>query len=112
MLAPMAAGHEIYTVEALAADGKLAEVQQAMASGGGSQSGYCTRGFVMSMFAEQCRPGRNSACDPHELGGNLCRCTGYRPIRDAALSLGPAPSGAFLDRLSLPAPRLDAVEYE
>ena len=47
-----------------------------------------TPGFVMSLFAEQYRPGRAGPCDPHELGGNLCRCTGYRPIRDAALSLG------------------------
>jgi xanthine dehydrogenase small subunit len=112
MLAPMAAGHEIYTVEGLAADGKLAEVQQAMAVGGGSQCGYCTPGFVMSLFAEQYRPGRAHPCDPHELGGNLCRCTGYRPIRDAALSLGPAPAGDFLDRLSRPAPVLEAMEYE
>ena len=112
MLAAMAVGHEIYTVEALAAGGKLAEVQRAMAAGGGSQCGYCTPGFVMSMFAEHYRPGRVGPCDPHELGGNLCRCTGYRPIRDAALSLGPAPSGDFLDRLSRPAPRLEAIEYE
>jgi xanthine dehydrogenase small subunit len=112
MLAPMAAGHEIYTVEALAAGGKLTEVQQAMAAGGGSQCGYCTPGFVMSMFAEHYRPGRSGACDPHELGGNLCRCTGYRPIRDAALSLGPAPAGDFLDRLSRPAPQLEAIEYQ
>jgi xanthine dehydrogenase small subunit len=112
MLARMAAGHEIYTVEALAADGKLADVQRAMAAGGGSQCGYCTPGFVMSLFAEHYRPGRIGACDPHELGGNLCRCTGYRPIRDAALSLGPAPSGDFLDRLSRPAPRLEAIEFE
>jgi xanthine dehydrogenase small subunit len=112
MLAPMAAGHEIYTVEALAADGKLAEVQQAMAAGGGSQCGYCTPGFVMSMFAEHYRPGRSGPCDPHELGGNLCRCTGYRPIRDAALSLGPPPAGDFLDRLSRVAPVLQAIEYE
>jgi xanthine dehydrogenase small subunit len=112
MLAPMAAGHEIYTVEALAANGKLAEVQQAMAAAGGSQCGYCTPGFVMSMFAEQYRPGRAGRCDPHELSGNLCRCTGYRPIRDAALSLGDAPAGEFLDRLSRPAPRLEAIEYE
>lgn len=111
MLASMAAGHEILTVEALASDGNLSEVQQAMAAGGGSQCGYCTPGFVMSMFAEQYRPGRIGACDTHELGGNLCRCTGYRPIRDAALSLGPAPSGDFLDRLLRPAPRLDAIEY-
>ena len=105
MLAPMAAGHEIYTVEALAAGGKLAEVQQAMAAGGGSQCGYCTPGFVMSMFAEHYRPGRSGPCDPHELGGNLCRCTGYRPIRDAALSLGPPPAGDFLDRLVTPGAR-------
>jgi xanthine dehydrogenase small subunit len=112
MLAPMAAGHEIYTVEALAADGRLAEVQQAMAAGGGSQCGYCTPGFVMSLFAEQYRPGRTQPCDTRELGGNLCRCTGYRPIRDAALSLGMAPAGDFLDRLSRPAPVLEAMDYE
>ena len=112
MLAPMAAGQEILTVEALAADGRLSEVQEAMAQGGGSQCGYCTPGFVMSLFAEQYRKGRTGPCDPHELGGNLCRCTGYRPIRDAALSLGAAPEGAFLDRLSRPGPRLEAIDYE
>ena len=53
MLAPMAADREIYTVEALATRGELAEVQKAMAAAGGSQCGYCTPGFVMSMFAEQ-----------------------------------------------------------
>src|SRR5580698_7248435 len=111
MLAPMAAGQEIYTVEALAADGKLAEVQQAMAAGGGSQCGYCTPGFVMSMFAEQYRPGRSGPCDPHAMSGNLCRCTGYRPIRDAALSIGPPPEGFFLDRLSRPEPRLSTVHF-
>jgi xanthine dehydrogenase small subunit len=112
MLAPMAAGHEIYTVEALAADGMLADVQRAMAAGGGSQCGYCTPGFVMSLFAEQYRPGRVGPCDPLAMGGNLCRCTGYRPIRDAALSLGSPPAGHFLDRLSRPAPRLESMEYE
>src|SRR5215831_20403388 len=106
MLAPMAAGREIYTVEALAENGDLAEAQQAMAAAGGSQCGYCTPGFVVSLFAEQYRPGRNGACDPHALAGNLCRCTGYRPIADAARSLGPAPAGGFRDRLSSPAPRL------
>ncbi|HLK70288.1 MAG TPA: xanthine dehydrogenase molybdopterin binding subunit [Bryobacteraceae bacterium] len=103
---PMAAGHEIYTVEALANRGDLTEAQEAMASGGGSQCGYCTPGFVMSLFAEQHRPGREGACDPHAMGGNLCRCTGYRPIRDAALSLGPAPESALRDRLSDPAPAI------
>ena len=103
---PMVAGQEIYTVEALANHGPLTEAQQAMVDFGGSQCGYCTPGFVMSLFAEQYRPGRQGPCDPHAMGGNLCRCTGYRPIRDAALSLGPAPAGAFRDRLSQPAPLL------
>jgi len=112
MLAPMAGGHEIYTVEALATNGELAPAQQAMANGGGSQCGYCTPGFVMSLFAEQYRPDRVGPCEPHALAGNLCRCTGYRSIRDAALSLGDPPNGMFRDRLSLPVPRLGAFEYE
>ena len=111
MLAPVAAGREIYTVEALAERGELSEAQKAMAAAGGSQCGYCTPGFVMSLFAEQYRPGRIGPCDPAELGGNLCRCTGYRPIRDAALSLGPAPEGAFRNRLSRPAPALKPIKY-
>ena len=81
-----------------------------MAAAGGSQCGYCTPGFVMSLFAEQYRPGRVGPCDPLALAGNLCRCTGYRPIRDAALV---ARSGAGRAPCSIGwrsrAPRLDAV---
>ncbi len=106
MLLPMAAGHEIYTVESLAEGDRLADAQEAMAAAGGSQCGYCTPGFVMSLFAEQYRRDRVGPCDPLALSGNLCRCTGYRPIRDAALSLGPPPAGALRDRLDRPAPRL------
>ncbi len=83
-----------------------------MAQAGGSQCGYCTPGFVMSLFAEQYRPGRSTPCDPDAMAGNLCRCTGYRPIRDAAASLGPPPAGEFRDRLSRPTPRLESVETE
>jgi xanthine dehydrogenase small subunit len=112
MLAPMVAGHEIFTVEALAENGELSQAQQAMAAAGGSQCGYCTPGFVVSLFAEQYRPGRTGACDPHAMAGNLCRCTGYRPIADAARSLGPPPPGKFNERLSLPAPRLESFAYQ
>jgi xanthine dehydrogenase small subunit len=76
---------------------------------GGSQCGYCTPGFVVSLFAEYYRPGR-AGYDPESVGGNLCRCTGYRPIRDAARSLGPVGDGdRFARRLSKGAPALDSV---
>jgi xanthine dehydrogenase small subunit len=110
MFLSAAADQEFYTVEALAANGELTEVQRAMAAAGGSQCGYCTPGFVMSLFAEQYRTDRVGPCDPLALGGNLCRCTGYRPIKDAALSLGPAPPGVFLDRLARGAPMLSAID--
>jgi xanthine dehydrogenase small subunit len=115
---PMVAGQEIYTVEALASGTGipacvvLSEVQQAMVDCGGSQCGYCTPGFVMSLFAEQYRPGREGACDIHSMSGNLCRCTGYRPIRDAARVLGAAPDDAFRERLTRPAPRVEPMESE
>jgi xanthine dehydrogenase molybdopterin binding subunit/xanthine dehydrogenase small subunit len=97
---PMIAGQEIYTVEALAAGGKLHPVQQAMVECGGSQCGYCTPGFIMSMFADQYHPGS------HAMHGNLCRCTGYRPIADAAASLPCDPQDVWSARLTQPAPPL------
>jgi xanthine dehydrogenase small subunit len=110
MFLPMAAGQEILTVEGLANGGPLVPAQQAMAECGGSQCGYCTPGFVMSLFAEQYRLDRQGRCDVHALGGNLCRCTGYRPIREAARRLGEAPEGPLRARLDGPAPRVGPVE--
>jgi xanthine dehydrogenase small subunit len=112
MFAPMAAGQEIYTVEALAGRGPLVAAQQAMVDHGGSQCGYCTPGFVMSLFAEQYRAGREGPCGEHALSGNLCRCTGYRPIRDAATSLGAPDADRFTARMALPAPSCGALEHE
>jgi xanthine dehydrogenase small subunit len=108
---PAAAGQEIYTVESLAESGALCEVQRAMAERGGSQCGYCTPGFVVSMFAEQLC-GHWKGFDPDTLGGNLCRCTGYRPIRDAMQSLGPPPDTALRRRLEMPAPPVVPMRYE
>src|SRR6185295_9016907 len=108
MFLPMAADREFYTVESLAEAGTLSEVQEAMAAAGGSQCGYCTPGFVMSLFAEQYRPGRTGACDPIALAGNLCRCTGYRPIRDAAHAVGPPDDERLRARLDQPAPVIEA----
>ncbi|MEI9952499.1 MAG: FAD binding domain-containing protein [Pseudomonadota bacterium] len=86
-------GRELLTVEGIAeSDGSLHPVQSAMVAAGGSQCGYCTPGFVVSLFCEYYRPGR-AEFDPESISGNLCRCTGYRPIADVARAL-PAPAEA------------------
>lgn len=94
-LLPMFAGREIWTVEGLARGDELHPVQKAMVDHYGSQCGYCTPGFVMSMFEGFYR--RNCR-EPEQINdqlcGNLCRCTGYRPIRDAALAAIAAKDGA------------------
>ena len=109
-LAPALAldGQEVVTAEGLGTSRALHPVQAELAARGGSQCGYCTPGFVCSMAAEFYRPDRTprddadpdahtdpehgpNGFDLHAMGGNLCRCTGYRPIRDAAWALGPPP---------------------
>ena len=83
ILMPSVHGRELVSVEGIACEGALHAVQREMAEGGGSQCGYCTPGFVVSLFAEYHRATRGPL-DPEAIAGNLCRCTGYRPIRDAA----------------------------
>ena len=85
-LLPTLDGKAVFTVESLkAASGALHPTQQAMVDCHGSQCGFCTPGFVMSLFAlfkTEASPTRAQTCDA--IAGNLCRCTGYRPILDAA----------------------------
>lgn len=79
-------GKQLVTVEHLSQKGSLHPVQQALVDHHGSQCGFCTPGFVMSMFClyqQNTQANRNDIV--HALSGNLCRCTGYRPIIDAAL---------------------------
>ena len=86
---PTLDGKELITVESLrGSDGRLHPVQQALVDEHGSQCGFCTPGFVMSLFAlfkTNDAPSRVQIDDA--LAGNLCRCTGYRPIVDAANSM-------------------------
>ena len=82
-------GKQLLVVEDLALkNGFLHPVQTAMVNHHGSQCGFCTPGFVMSLFAMY---KNNSSYDKkiieESISGNLCRCTGYRPIIDAAKSL-------------------------
>ncbi|MDZ5602292.1 xanthine dehydrogenase small subunit [Pseudomonas sp. RP23018S] len=78
-------GKQLISVEDLKHGGQLHSVQQAMADCHGSQCGFCTPGFVMSLFALQKNSHGPDLHQTHEaLAGNLCRCTGYRPIIEAA----------------------------
>ena len=90
-------GMALWTVEdlaALAPHGTLHPVQQAMVQCHGSQCGFCTPGFVMSLFALYEDKTDHAISREDALGalsGNLCRCTGYRPILDAAQAMQTLP---------------------
>ncbi|MFB9733408.1 xanthine dehydrogenase small subunit [Ornithinimicrobium kibberense] len=122
-LVPVAAldGQEVVTAEGLGSPDRLHPVQRELADRGGTQCGYCTPGFVCAMAAEFYRPDRTTRAPRHELdddhehgpngfdlhalSGNLCRCTGYRPIRDAAYALGdPTGTDPLAERRRRPPP--------
>ncbi|MCI2808403.1 xanthine dehydrogenase small subunit [Eoetvoesiella caeni] len=109
---PTLDGRAIFTVEAVAGEGgRLHPVQQAMVDHHGSQCGFCTPGFVMSMYTMYqnglTRPVREEVLD--NLSGNLCRCTGYRPIIDAALNMGNYPKARLdVDRIAQQLTQLQA----
>ncbi len=86
---PIINGKHLILIENLSSgDNKLHPVQEAMVKFHGSQCGFCTPGFVMSMFAMYKNFSKFSdEIIDETLSGNLCRCTGYRPIIDAAKSL-------------------------
>jgi len=79
-------GAEVLTIEDLAKGEVLHPVQQAMVDMHGSQCGFCTPGVVMSLFAHYHGAAATRESVDVALAGNLCRCTGYRPIVDAALA--------------------------
>jgi xanthine dehydrogenase small subunit len=82
---PMLHGKELISVEDLGRHDALHPVQEAMVECDGSQCGYCTPGFIMSMFALYKQPGEIDRAEVLDgLTGNLCRCTGYRPIIEAS----------------------------
>lgn len=115
-LLPMVAGREVITVEGVDRDGQH-PLQKAMVENYGSQCGYCTPGFVMSMFEAYYRDDLDAGWKlVDQLSGNLCRCTGYRPIRDAAQQALSArdPAHPDLFKLSLKKPVSSpcALDYE
>ncbi len=104
-------GCGIRTVEGLAAsDGTLHPVQLAFAGGGGTQCGFCTPGFVVSAYAFA-QDGADDAADIHDvIAGNLCRCTGYRPIVEAIDSVAPLEDDPVARQDSRLAAALAAIE--
>ena len=118
-LLPMLDGRAVTTVEALAGPDRLHPVQEAMVDLHGSQCGFCTPGFVMSLFAMT----RDHAEVPDEatiddvLAGNLCRCTGYAPIVRAARKMYDGQAyekhprdDAFADQAAATLGRLDEMQ--
>jgi xanthine dehydrogenase small subunit len=88
-------GMALWTVEDLAVGKQLHPAQEAMVECHGSQCGFCTPGFVMSLFAlYECKAGApiSRLQAQAALSGNLCRCTGYRPILDAAKAMQELPA--------------------
>ena len=94
-------GKQLISIEDLKHQGQLHSVQRAMVDSHGSQCGFCTPGFVMSLFALQKNStGSHNGHQAHEaLAGNLCRCTGYRPILAAAEQACGAPRQDQFDAL-------------
>jgi len=98
---PTLDGKELITVESLAAGDALHPVQTAMINNHGSQCGFCTPGFVMSLYAlyeTSQKPERQEIDDA--LAGNLCRCTGYRPIVAAAKEMYSLPKVASTNNVT------------
>ena len=95
MLAVQCDGLEVATVESLANDGKLNTLQQAFQDNHGLQCGFCTPGMLMTLteFLRD-KPDPTEAEVREALSGNLCRCTGYQGIVDAALDAAKKMRGA------------------
>ncbi len=114
VMLPMLQGKHVITVEALRDADGYHSVQLAMSKALGSQCGYCTPGIVMSLFEAAYRDDMNAPWKlDDQLCGNLCRCTGYRPIRDAAQEIaGTCPRDRFAQQLPQSAPESMELHYE
>lgn len=102
-------GKAVVTVEYLSRSGQLHPVQQALADNHGSQCGFCTPGFIMSLYAlyqQNRQPDREQVLDA--LSGNLCRCTGYRPIVESVQHWTPTAAIAPLPLAADQAPAAQA----
>ena len=94
VLAVECAGSQILTIEGLKVNGELHPIQQAFVDHGAIQCGFCTPGMIMAVYALLERnPSPSETQIKRGLEGNLCRCTGYRKIIDAVMSLADGGAG-------------------
>lgn len=114
VLLPMLQGKTVVTVEGLADGRTLHPAQQALVDKLGSQCGYCTPGVVMSMFEATYRKDLDEPWKlDDQMCGNLCRCTGYRPIREATAQVGGScPKDRFSGALAQAESHPMAVAYK
>jgi len=114
LVVPQLDGRAVVTAEGLrAADGSHHPAQVLMAEGGGTQCGFCSPGFVMALANLARQPERDDETILDAISGNLCRCTGYRPIIEAARALPhfTAPSDEAPLAADLVARTAEAVDY-
>lgn len=113
LLLPMMHGKKFYTIEGLAKGEKRHPVQDAILNHYASQCGYCTPGVAMSLFEATYRHDMTQPWQfTEQMAGNLCRCTGYRPIMECVHELAGTGNDDFADKLREPELPLDTLDYE
>ncbi|MEN9784746.1 MAG: hypothetical protein RLZZ299_10 [Pseudomonadota bacterium] len=113
LLLPMVDGRRLWTVEGIGTPDAPHPVQQAMVERLGSQCGYCTPGFVMSLFEAHHRKDLDAAWKlDDQVCGNLCRCTGYRPIKQALADTAGTAASALPAARTPVAARTETFHYQ
>ena len=113
VLLPMIHGREIYTIEGIAHGERRHAVQDAIMKHYASQCGYCTPGVAMSLFEATYRHDMTKPWHfTEQMAGNLCRCTGYRPIMECVRELAGTGDDDFVEKLHRPAMPIDTLDYE
>ena len=110
---PMMHGKRFYTIEGIGEDGKRHPVQESILKNYASQCGYCTSGVAMSLFEAHYRHDMKEPWQfVEQMAGNLCRCTGYRPITECVHELaGQGKNDRFAQKLHEPAEGVETLDY-
>lgn len=109
---PMLHGKRIYTIEGISEDGKRHPVQEAILKNYASQCGYCTPGVAMSLFEATYRHDMKEPWQfVEQMAGNLCRCTGYRPIMECVHQVAGTGNDRFSAKLDEPGMQVETLDY-